>query len=104
MRVGTTPNCLVLKSRGTNFEYVGYPISGKDSRFLRNMASNLEKVCTIRDPLQPLERIKGKNDTLLSRAIARRQVINPLNAELNPICFLLALLAHHFLHVNRIRV
>jgi len=33
------------------------------------------------------------------------QFINPLNAELNPICHLLALLgAHHFLHVNRIRV
>jgi hypothetical protein len=32
-------------------------------------------------------------------------LINPLNAELNPICCLLALLgAHHFLHVSRIRV
>ena len=31
-------------------------------------------------------------------------IINPLNAELNPICYLLALLAHHFLHVSRIRV
>ena len=31
--------------------------------------------------------------------------INPLNPELNPICYLLALLgAHHFLHVSRIRV
>jgi len=30
--------------------------------------------------------------------------INALNAELNPICYLLALLAHHFLHVSRIRV
>jgi len=31
--------------------------------------------------------------------------INPLNAELNPICCLLALLgAHNFLHVSRIRV
>jgi len=31
--------------------------------------------------------------------------INPLNAELNPICHLLALLGvHHFLHVSRIRV
>jgi hypothetical protein len=30
---------------------------------------------------------------------------NPLNAELNPICYLLALLgAHHILHVSRIRV
>ena len=30
--------------------------------------------------------------------------INPLSPELNPICCLLALLAHHFLHVRRIRV
>jgi len=31
--------------------------------------------------------------------------INPLKAELNPICCLLALFgAHHFLHVSRIRV
>ena len=30
--------------------------------------------------------------------------INPLNAELNPICYLLALLTQHFLHVSRIRV
>ena len=31
--------------------------------------------------------------------------LNPLNPELNFICYLLALLgAHHFLHVNRIRV
>ena len=31
--------------------------------------------------------------------------LNPLNAELNPICYLLALLGvHHFLHVSRIRV
>ena len=29
---------------------------------------------------------------------------NPLNPELNPICCILALLAHHFLHVSRIRV
>jgi len=32
------------------------------------------------------------------------QCFNPLNPELNPICYLLALLAHHFLHVSRIRV
>ena len=32
-------------------------------------------------------------------------MVNPLNAELNPICYLLALLgAHHFLHVSRIRI
>ena len=33
------------------------------------------------------------------------RTIKPLNPELNPICYLLALLgAHHFLHVSRIRV
>ena len=33
------------------------------------------------------------------------RLFNPLNAELNPICYLLALLGgHHFLHVSRIRV
>ena len=32
-------------------------------------------------------------------------LFNPLNPELNPICYLLALLgAHHLLHVSRIRV
>ena len=32
-------------------------------------------------------------------------VFNPLNAELNPICHLLALVgAHHILHVSRVRV
>jgi len=31
--------------------------------------------------------------------------INALNAELNPICYLLALLGvHHFLHVSMIRI
>jgi len=34
-----------------------------------------------------------------------RTVLNRLNAELNPICYLPALLgAHHFLHVSNIRV
>ena len=32
-------------------------------------------------------------------------MINPLNAELNPICYFLALLeAHLILHISRIRV
>ena len=37
--------------------------------------------------------------------VSTLQNFNPLNPELNPICYLLALLgAHHFLHVSRIRV
>ena len=34
----------------------------------------------------------------------RNYRFNPLNAELNPICHLLALLGVHFLHVGRISV
>jgi len=38
-------------------------------------------------------------------AILKLRIFNPLNPDLNPICYLLALLgAHHFLHVSRIRV
>jgi hypothetical protein len=33
-----------------------------------------------------------------------KRVVKTLSPELNPICYLLALLAHHFLHVSRIRV
>ena len=37
--------------------------------------------------------------------LVTRLMVNPLKPELNPICYLLALLgAHHFLHVSRIRV
>ena len=37
--------------------------------------------------------------------IVYHSLLNPLNPELNPICYLLALLgAYHFLHVSRIRV
>jgi len=45
---------------------------------------------------------KVKNIKDLYRGISD---FKPLNPELNPICYLLALLgAHHFLHVSRIRV
>jgi hypothetical protein len=44
-------------------------------------------------------RDKGRNAT------DKHLTFNPLNAELNPICHLLALLgAHHIPHVSRIRV
>ena len=40
-----------------------------------------------------------------NRKVVPPYLINPLNPELNPICYLLALLgAHYFLHVSRIRV
>ena len=41
---------------------------------------------------------------VLELCLRYEQLINPLNAELNPICHLLALLGVYFLHVSRIRV
>ena len=42
---------------------------------------------------------------LMEALLSIEQPFNPLNPELNPICYLLALLgARHFLHVSRIRV
>ena len=49
-----------------------------------------------------------KSFIVISRSSSKRIQIenfNPLNPELSPICYLLALLGvHHFLHVSRIRV
>jgi hypothetical protein len=42
---------------------------------------------------------------IISNLVQTRTSINPLNAELNPICHLLALLgAHHIFHVSGLRV
>jgi len=55
-------------------------------------------------PAQDYEKPVGFQEFEASRVIDNWR-INTLNAELNPICCLLALLgAHHFLHVSRIRV
>ena len=54
------------------------------------------------------EELGGLYSKLCQRAVWKVQgevqrIINPLNPELNPICYLLALLgANHFLHVSRI--
>jgi len=51
------------------------------------------------------EEIKGRISLRNKAFYANQDLFNPLNPELNPICYLLALLgAHHFLHVSRIRV
>jgi len=55
-----------------------------------------------------LGRTPSKSDRATIEKITRDRIeidVNPLNTELNPICYLLALLgAHHFLHLSRIRV
>jgi len=54
------------------------------------------------------ERYKGGIEVTGGQGRRRRKLLddlNPLKPELNPICYLLALLgAHNFLHVSRIRV
>jgi len=56
-----------------------------------------------------IQRAESKYDVkiqFLALVVVMHEVwLNPLNPELNPICYLLALLgAHHFFHVSRIRV
>jgi len=54
--------------------------------------------CVVKAPLGLVKTRLGLVTRLLDH-------VNPLKPELNPICYLLALLgAHHFLHVSRIRV
>ena len=45
-----------------------------------------------------------EHKTTVTTAYATYNTLNTLNPELNPICYLLALLAHHFLPVSRTRV
>jgi len=72
--------------------------------------------CTILSLVSPTRNVLGSKPGLriegpatyasvLARPEQDRNIFNPLKPELNPICYLLALLgAHHFLHVSRIRV
>ena len=56
----------------------------------------------LRCPLQPCYRSFNPADMPDTNRV---KSFNRLNPELNPVCYLLALLgAHHFLHVSRIRV
>jgi len=49
--------------------------------------------------------IKTVKQQVKSACYVMHYMINPLNAELNPICHLLALLeVRHILHVSRVRV
>ena len=55
--------------------------------------------------IQGVLKFKKNNSGAKGLIVHTWRTLNPLNAELNPICHLLALLgAHHILHVSRIRV
>ena len=66
-------------------------------------------VCSVRKcPCRPVASAVVRKTCVLVGASSLEtnalDYFNPLTPELNPICYLLALLAHHFLHVSRIRV
>jgi len=63
----------------------------------------LHKYLTVKPGTKSISDVQGLiSDTKTDNSA---YFINPLKPELNPICYLLALLgAHHFLHVSRIRV
>ena len=75
-----------------------FPMFRKQRNYLESLrASYPVKRCHIP------EETETSNTSLKIPKISER-CVNPLNPELNPICYLLALLAHHFLHVSRIMV
>jgi len=70
-----------------------------------NLRLNINHKCESRKPrkVQATQESSKLNGT--HQYLVYGDGFNPLNPELNPICYLLALLgAHHFLHVRRIRV
>ena len=77
------------------FKYLGTTLTNKKS-IQEEIKSRLKSGNAFYHSVQNL---------LSSSLLSKNLKINPLNAELNPIWCLLALLgAHHFLHVSRIRV
>jgi len=79
------------------------PVGAQHSTKWHSFYGKSDQYCVHKSPLRPLSwtRWIHFNPPTCSCTIN----LNPLNPELNPICYLLALLgAHHFLHVSRIRV
>jgi len=66
----------------------------------------LRRSCLLKNDIQ--QKIEGRMEVTERRRRRGKQLLddlNPLNAKLNPICHLLALLgAHPIFHVSRIRV
>ena len=61
--------------------------------------------CKLLEIRKQLQKLMARGCQMALKLMAYQLHINPLKPELNPICYLLALLrAHHFLHVSRIRV
>ena len=87
----------------------GCPTRYRTRQFFNNFTTNGD-IAHYRDTLQThsssfLTKRTYSCSNFVAISLLLLRVINPLNAELNPICHLLALLgAHHILHVSRVRV
>ena len=91
-------------NRQTSLPPVGFELTISAGERLQTYA--LDRAATGTGSCMRLSLQRGNNLThFRTRNIQAGRLINPLNTELNPICYFLALLgAHHFLHVSRIRV
>ena len=72
-----------------------HEVQQRENQIKNSLKKNLLTVLNI---------VSACNQFDASLLIRNSFIFNPLNPELNPICYLLASLAHHFLHVSRIRV
>jgi hypothetical protein len=89
-------------------------VSFRFSQFIQIKASTAPDITTrsLADEGSPNQALRSVSSLSLRKHEIRkpknfslyRQTFNPLSAELNPICYLLTLLAHHFHHVSRISV
>jgi hypothetical protein len=77
--------------------YSGTLSSAPDIRYHNNFSSQLR-------PYIKHAIVAKSNKSTYPIVINLVTCFNPVSAELNSICYLLALLAHDFLHVSRIRV
>jgi len=104
----------ILRSASTFRENLSWLEVGTD-RLSRNVGKELRPcaaLCSKRTRISSTSRRKLETSQVnyisviykvMQKSLDSRR-FNPLKPELNPICYLLALLVHHFLHVSRIRV
>ena len=99
---GVPPQHCKMKARRT-FETLA-SLKPASRRIVSEHQRCLSHLYHLKSVVSGLCREVDENCTLLGH-YATSGIINTLNPELNPICYLLALLgAHHFLHVSRTRV
>ena len=100
--------CRIKSNQATNNQPTSQPASQSTNKSTNQRTNERTNQSTI-NQITSLEESFELTQTRQVKTSIPSQVscmdINPLNPELNPICYLLALLgAQHFLHVSRIRV